>query len=358
MAMLLRDLPGFACDFSGVASYVSRMSGMGIIHAPNGCIGNYVGFDEPSWFTNPGMIFSSSMREDEAIFGLDDIVIEKMINAVSRLQPDFHVLIGCPPAALIGTDYKAISDEVEEQTGVPGISVDTNGFDTYCGGAEKYFRAMAERFLQPMKTKKRTINVLGYNHLDYCNDDDLVDLCHLLDDKWDNVNCCDSLDDFCKLPEAEENIVVSSSALNLARYMESEFGIPYSYELPISGTYDVDNVSKCDDRVLIIGDQVISESIRNLVEGRYGYECDVATFFGLDKKISRIGDANLVTEDNLKSLLSRGYDVIIGDPLFEKFTESKFIGIPHVAVSSKLFWNKHIHTFRKELLNTIDGILV
>ena len=357
MAVLLRELPGFACDFSGTASFVSRMRGMGVIHAPVGCIGNYTGFDEPDWFVNPGMIFSSSMREDETIFGLDEIVIEKSVQSVNDLNPDFYVMIGCPPPALIGTDYQAIAEEVERRTGVPSISVDTNGFDTYRRGADKFFKAMAERFLEPMEKKDGLVNVIGYNHLDYCGEEDLKDLCSILSGKWKDINTCGSLEDFRRLPQAELNVVVSASALGLARYMEREFGMPYTCDLPVGGTDVPASAGKGGKKVLIIGDQVMSNATRTMVEKRYGCTCDVATFFDLDEGISRPGDAGLVSEEDLKNMLSRGYDFVIGDPLFRKFVNCEYVQIPQVAVSSRLFWNNHIPTFRDDLLKVVDGVL-
>ena len=357
MAVLLRDLPGSACDFSGSASFISRMKGMCVIHAPTGCLGNYTGFDEPEWFTRPGMVFTSSMREDEAIFGLDDILIQKSVKTVRALDPDFFVVLGAPPPALIGTDYEAISSAVENETGVPCIAVDTTGFGSYRVGAEKFLSAMADRFLNKCQTVKGTVNILGYSYLDYCNERDMDELCGILSREWGHINRCDSLDAFVRLPEAEMNLVVSSSGLKLARWMEDEFGIPYSCDLPMGD--GVGDISGSGGRkVLIIGDQIISNSLRKLVESRYGCECDVSSFFGIDQSVSAEGDRALVTESDLRDRLSCGYDVVIADPLFRKFTDSDFVSLPQVAVSSRLFWNDHIPTFGRGLVSLLDRTFV
>ena len=353
MGILYRELPGLACDFSGTASFVRWMNGMGVIHAPVGCIGNYAGFDEPDWFTDPGMILSSSMGEDEAILGLDDVVIDKSVVSINDLHPDFYTLIGCPPPALIGTDYAAICSIIEKRTGVPCIPVDTTGFDNYVVGADKFLTAMADRFLGKKETVKGTANVMGYNHLDYRGDDDLKDLISILGDRYDRINTCDSLESFKDLTSAEINIVVSSSALHLAHIMKNRFGIPFTCDLPVFGG-DHECIRDTGKKVLMIGDQVIINSIRDMMEARYGCICDVASFFGLDDSIADGNDVSACTEAEFKDLLTDGYDMVVGDPLFRKFTELPFIELPHVAVSSRLFWNSHVPLFRKESLKLFD----
>lgn len=356
MGNLLRELPGFASDFTGVSSLVSSMGGMGIIHAPVGCIGNYTGFDEPTWFTEPGMIFSSSMRETEAIFGDEDTLIDKIVRTAEVLKPPFITVIGAPPAALIGSDYYGIASTVEKQTGMPTIGVDTNGFGFYREGMEKFLSQMV-RFIKPPEKDGKGVNILGYTHLDYYDGSDLNRLKTILKNEGETVNCsvgnC-TLNEFSELCKAEKNIVVSSGGLSLAKYLKKTYGMPYTCQLPIGGTFSPHNNCNGNSDILIIGDQIISNSVRNFIRERYGRESDVCTFFGFDRELASPNDVPVTTEKEIKSIIGKDYDVIIGDPLFEKFTSGKYIGIPHEATSSRLFWNSHTNLFGNGIVEILD----
>ncbi len=70
-------MPSFATDYSGFISVMHGLGGMMIVHDPSGCLGNYTNTDEPRWYHDPQPVFSSRMRELEAVIGDTDIIIEK-----------------------------------------------------------------------------------------------------------------------------------------------------------------------------------------------------------------------------------------------------------------------------------------
>lgn len=346
-----------------------------VIHGPSGCMGNYTGFDEPSWFNSPGMVFSSLMREEETILGNDEIVMNKITETCKKHNPPFVAVIGTPAPALIGVDYSGISAELEKRTGVPTFGIDTTGFDSYCDGMAATLSTMGNRFLPSYSEKvQNTVNILGYNNLDYCNDDDLHILKSLLLSRGFEVNHIAGRSDigsFIKIPEAEYNIVVSASAMAFAAYLEERYGTPFCYRLPIGGGVedwepvpDLEEeaakrtISSDRGRFLIIGDQIMSDSLRSFIERRYGCTGDISTFFGFSKAIARPGDRCLQNENDLHDMLGEGrYDVVIADPLFEKFQDGPgtFIPLPHPAVSSRLYWHAHAGLFSPQIVDLLDG---
>jgi len=302
MSNLLKDLPGFATDFSGAASVLSSMGGLVAIHGPSGCMGNYTGFDEPDWFSSPGPVFSSLMREDEAVLGIEDIIVNRITETCRKCRPSFIAIVGSPVPALIGVDYEGMSMEIESSTGIPTFGINTTGFDNYCDGMIQTLSVLGKRFLPAHhKVVSNTVNLLGYNNLDYCNDDDLFDLKALLLSEGRGINCVtgrSSIDEIANIPNAECNLVLSSSALKFALSLKEMYGTPFSCQLPIGGIGIVRSTPANDTvpekfssnrKFLIIGDQVISNSLRSFIEGRYGCMGDVSTFFEFNDIIARQG---------------------------------------------------------------------
>ena len=65
----------------------------------------------------------------DAILGRDDRLVEKTVKACKRLDCSFIAIIGTPVPSVIGTDYKALKKMIEKKTGLPVVTVDTNGME-------------------------------------------------------------------------------------------------------------------------------------------------------------------------------------------------------------------------------------
>ncbi|TQS84298.1 nitrogenase component 1 [Candidatus Methanomassiliicoccus intestinalis] len=375
MSDLLIDLPGFAADFSGAASLLSPMGGLVVIHGPSGCMGNYTGFDEPGWFRHPGMVFSSLMRENEAILGLDDYIISKTIRACEKHNPPFVALIGSPVPALIGTDYEGIAAEIEDRTGIPTVGINTTGFDSYSKGMEKTLAVLGNRFLSDAIEKiPNLVNILGYNNLDYCGDDDLFCLRKILESNGFKINCItgrSGIEVFAQIPRAEFNIVTSASALGFAKKLKKLYDTPFTTQLPIGTTEiketfsssekqsDSEQCVKNGKKFLIIGDQIIAGSLRSYLEEEYCCRGYVFTFFEFDRTLGRPEDRRLLDEAEMYSLFEKeSYDVIIADPLFKRFVNGSesYIELPHPAVSSRLYWNSYVGIFSHQIKELFEQV--
>lgn len=149
MRGLRKYLTPFAPDQSGAVSVLYELGGLIAICDAGGCAGNVCGFDEPRWFEQKSALFSAGLRDMDAILGRDDRLVEKLVDAASKLDVKFVAIIGTPVPAVIGTDYKALGRMCEKKLNMPVITIDTDGMEYYDVGEEKawleLFRTFAEK---------------------------------------------------------------------------------------------------------------------------------------------------------------------------------------------------------------------
>ena len=146
---LRKYLTPFAPDQSGAVSVLYELGGLIAICDAGGCTGNVCGFDEPRWFEQKSALFSAGLRDMDAILGRDDRLVEKLVDAASKLDVKFVAIIGTPVPAVIGADYKALGRMCEKKLNMPAITIDTDGMELYDVGEEKawleLFRTFAEK---------------------------------------------------------------------------------------------------------------------------------------------------------------------------------------------------------------------
>ncbi len=151
MKGLRKYLSPFAPDQSGAAAVLCEFHGLIIILDAGGCAGNICGFDEPRWFDSRSAIFSAGLRDMDAILGRDDRLVEKIGKACEKLSADFIAVIGTPVPAVIGTDYKALSRMIEKKTGIPALTIDTDGTKLYDIGEKKTWKELFKKFAVKQK---------------------------------------------------------------------------------------------------------------------------------------------------------------------------------------------------------------
>ncbi len=372
MKGLYKILPPFAPDYSGVCSVLFELGGIVVIHDAGGCTGNFTAYDEPRWYGNSSAIFSSELREIDAVVGDDEKLLQRIEDAVRTLGRRFVAIVGSPAPMVIGTDYRALAHILSQRTGLPVLMFDTNGMNYYDDGASLAFLELARRFVKPASvTFEAGINIIGATPLDLGNDRQIKGLISLLADAGCRVVSCwamgSTLDDIAQSAQARLNIVVSRSGLEAARYLEREHGTPYVVGVPIGHVPshrfigDVrlslglvnqprmlpntgEPVAGIRD-ALVIGEQVMSNAVRDCLRLDMGIaNVTAASFFGMDQALLEEGDMYLDCEDALTALTSEHqYDIVVGDPLYRDLVtlagESRFVAFPHIALSSRLHWD-------------------
>jgi len=112
-------------------------------------------------------------------------------------------------------------------------------------------------------------------------------------------------------------------------------------------SYTIESLPASSRNALVIGEQVMGNSIRTCLSMDFGIDqVTVASFFSMDDALTEAGDIFLEDEDDLTALANKHrYNYVIGDPLYKKILSSAgncFIDFPHIAVSSHLYWDNDI----------------
>ena len=242
MRQSYRIIPIYTADVSGVCSALYELGGMTVMHDPSGCNSTYNTHDEIRWYDQDSLIYISGLTEIDAIMGNDEKFLDDIKEAARELHPKFIALAGSPIPYMNGTDFPALAQVLEEETGIPAFAVPTNGMHDYVYGAGIALEEIAKRFTgeKTGRIQARTVNLLGVTPLDFGP----VSHVEVLKE---NLKACgwkvlstwamgDELDAFLQAGEAEVNLVVSSVGLRAAKVLEEKFGTPYVVGTPI-GSY-------------------------------------------------------------------------------------------------------------------------
>lgn len=236
MKGLRKYLSPFAPDQSGAAAVLCEFHGLIIILDAGGCAGNICGFDEPRWFESRSAIFSAGLRDMDAILGRDDRLVEKIGKACEKLSADFIAVIGTPVPAVIGTDYRALSRMIEKKTGIPALTIDTDGTKLYDDGEKKTWKELFKKFAVEKDVEPGRIGIIGATPLEFGGiyEEDFLKK-YFVEKGFSKVVCYgmgDGLDAVRKAAAAEKNIVVSPAGIAAAKYLQQKFGTPYELFCP------------------------------------------------------------------------------------------------------------------------------
>lgn len=378
MGKLCMTLPPFSPDYSGVCSALFPFDTLTVLHDASGCTGNYTGYDEARWFRSRSPIYCSGLREIDAILGDDEKLIQKILYALEDIKPEMIAVVGSPVPMVIGTDMEGIAAEIENRTGIMAVGFPTTGIKYYPQGIAMVYKKVVQRILEEDNTQavkeENTVNILGATPIDFGRSGTIEELTKFLEENgitvrqtlWENVKKSDVV----QLKHAACNIVVSNAGIELAEYMEKEYGIPYVTGLPYGEKYadiwlaevkkvltgetskvssaaganeevlgSIKDSAESSAKILILGEQVQCNSIRNAIFAETGENCDVAGICGWDNRFAEAKDTFLESEAEIEQILNADkYECIIGDPLYKDLlhTDKKFCVHPHYAVSSKL----------------------
>ena len=262
MRQSYKIIPVYTADVSGVCSALYELGGMVVMHDPSGCNSTYNTHDEIRWYDQDSLIYISGLTEIDAVMGNDAKFIHDIEETARELKPKFIALAGSPIPFMNGTDFPAIAQVIETETGIPAFAIPTNGMHDYTYGAGLAFAKIAERFVQPLKETKNedadvtsittiphTLNLLGVTPLDFGpqqNADCMKQ--NLAKHGWQVISTWamgDSLENISHAAEAEVNLVVSSVGLETAKVLKDKFGTPYVIGTPV-GDFTEDIVMTLD----------------------------------------------------------------------------------------------------------------
>ncbi len=382
MARLSVTLPPFSPDYSGVASTFFDLNAIAVLHDASGCTANYTGYDEPRWYGSNAPIYCSGLREIDAVLGDDDKLIKKVLLALEDIRADMLVVIGSPVPMVVGFDARGVAAELESLTGLPSFGFDTTGTLYYDWGSGWASRALIERFCERREKKKKAVNILGLNAIDFPAEDEIKTLIAIIESSAAEVNATFpiglSLEAIKDLARAEVNIVVSASGLAPAELMRDKYGIPYIVGLPYgehgrkmffsrlerafeAREEEAIKIAKENGDVLILGEAVSSLSLAETIEKDCGLSVRVSSIFSHYKELETMGDINILEERDMKKALDqKDWALVIADPLLKALLrrkEQKFLSLPSYAVSSKLSTQDQVNRFSPSFYRDLESLL-
>ncbi len=365
MAHLWNDsaslLPTYASDTSGVASALYELGGMTVIHDASGCNSTYSTFDEPRWYDQESLVVISALTEMDAVLGNEEKLVNDCVEQARLLSPAFVALANSPLAMLMGCDMEALAREIEARLAIPCFALHTNGIASYLSGVSQAFVAVSKRFTKDFpKSSEKSLNLLGATPLDI-GEPELTAILAWAESFGFRLNACvaqkTSLAAIAHLAEAHVNLVLSSSALALADYLQERFGTPYvvgrpfgffaeelaSFLLQAAETGQSRPLQHTKttqgQRVALVGESVaIASMAQALVHFGFGQSRLFCPLEGWEEVLGEEDVGGEENEDAVQDFLAAA-DLIVADPLYKLVSPPKtpFLALPHTAFSGRTY---------------------
>jgi nitrogenase molybdenum-cofactor synthesis protein NifE len=233
-----KPTPGKAaggCAFDGAYSSLIPVTDVAhVVHGPIGCIGN-------SW-NNRGALssgpklyrtaFTSDLDNNDVVFGGEKKLYQAVLDIISTYKPPAVFVYQTCVTAMIGDDLVAICQAASRKTGVPVVPVEAPGFI----GTKNFGNRLAGDAIlkyvvgtrEPKTEHPFNVNFIGEFNIG----GEFWDVLPLLDKMGVLVICTLSGDAryhlLAMMHRANLNVMVCSRALlNVAKRMETTYGIPY-----------------------------------------------------------------------------------------------------------------------------------
>ena len=364
-------IPIYTADVSGVCSALYELGGMTVMHDPSGCNSTYNTHDEIRWYDQDSMIYISGLTEIDAVMGNDEKLICDIEIAAEELKPKFIALAGSPIPYMNGTDFEAIAKILEQDLGIPAFSVPTNGMHDYVYGVGIALAEIAKRIEGKREVTPKSVNLLGVTPLDFGPQEHVDALIQNVEQAgWKVLSTWamgDTLENLARAPEAEVNLVVSSTGLRAAEILQERFGTPYVTGTPIRGFMEVllhameekKQVSYLEyekrlrgftresgkrDTIILIGEPVIMKSLAAAIEIKYRINVKVICPLKETDGLLADGDVAVCGEEELEQALQSLKNVkgVVADPLYRPVCPENvaFYELPHIAFSGRIYKKK------------------
>ena len=368
----------YSADTFGVCSALYELGGLCVMHDASGCNSTYNTHDEPRWYDFDSMVYISGISEMEAIMGDDQKFIDDIIYTAKELNPKFIALAGTPIPTMIGTDFKAIANIVENETKIPTFGFNTTGMNSYVSGAYKAFEALSKRFLKrndkESRAEKSRVNILGATPLDFSINNSIKSTVDLLkENDFDVISTWamgSTLEDIKNAGNADVNLVISYSGMGAAKYMYEKFNIPYIVGTPFGKEFakkivvdlkeaiitkenKISYINRKIDKnpqITIIGESIMSESLAYAISTEKNKTVNVISTLETDKNLLLEGDKLKIYEDDIEKELKNS-KIIIADPLYRPICplDSNFISLPHEGFSGRIYRDEIPNLINKSL---------
>ena len=298
--------------------------------------------------------FSTNLVERDTILGGDDKLREAILRANEEKHPKAIFIIGTPVVAINNDDINSVIFELEEEIGVPIISIYTDGFKskTPVTGYDIVTHSLLKHLIgKNVDIKEDYINVISFSE----NIEDVASIAstlHELNIKFQVLPRFSSVEEIRKASKARATVVLNPDEGDyLARELEEVYGVPYiESEAPIGfrGTKNffqrLGSFLNIEDKVLAYIDEAearISEQfVSNILEDKRVFvDASLSKVYGYGRLLTNLGgqvvgfSSPFVDLENRKQLkrldfLNKNAIAIIGNgQQFEKANELEKNGI-------------------------------
>lgn len=226
---------------------------------------------------------------------------------------------------------------------------------------------------------KIKINILGATPLDFSVNSTLDSIKEFLSKHFEIISTFamgSTIEDIQKAGEADVNLVISSVGFPAAKVLEERFSTPYVIGTPVKGfagiiaeklidaawtgksqttyfsvTSSGKNISRAANGIYIIGESVISQSLKAAMALKQGI--DATVICPLETEPEYIGENVLLfsSEEEIKAAIAEA-KTVIADPIYKTICadETNFIALPHEAFSGRIY--------RKEIPNLMEWVTI
>ncbi len=223
-----------ACVFCGSRVVLYPIAdALHVIHGPIGCAA-YTWDIRGSMSSGPElhrMSFSTDLHEKEVIYGGEKKLAAALAELIEEYRPKAAFVYSTCIVGLIGDDVDAVCSKATRESGIPVISVHSEGFkgtkkDGYKAACEAVFRLVGRDDSTPVGPL--SINILG--------EFNLAGETWIIKDYYrrmgvEVVSCITGdgrVDEIGRAHRAALNVVQCSGSMTyLAKLMEAQYGIPY-----------------------------------------------------------------------------------------------------------------------------------
>ena len=185
-----------------------------------------------------------------------------------------------------------------------------------------------------------------------------------------------TIEEIQKAGEADVNLVISSVGFPAAKVLEERFSTPYVIGTPVKGfagiiaeklidaawtgksqtayfsvTSSGKNISRAANGIYIIGESVISQSLKAAMALKQGI--DATVICPLETEPEYIGENVLLfsSEEEIKAAIAEA-KTVIADSIYKTICadETNFIALPHEAFSGRIY--------RKEIPDLMEWVTI
>ncbi|MCR4830946.1 MAG: nitrogenase component 1 [Pseudobutyrivibrio sp.] len=181
--------------------------------------------------------YSTNLVERDTILGGDDKLREAILRAYEEKHPKVILIIGTPVVAINNDDINSVILELEDEIGIPIISIYTDGFKTKTPvtGYDIVTHSLLKYLISKnVELKDNFINIISFSE-DIEDVAAIAEIFHELDIKFQVIPRFSSVEEIRRASRARASVVLNPEEGDyLARELEELYEIPYiETEAPI-----------------------------------------------------------------------------------------------------------------------------